>query len=457
MIQLYVLYNLLGLILFIIIPYYYKKSKSFANLFLLYTFFSSFFLFKFGLDLSLNKAISQYTYFSSKIFHLDLRFKVDLTSFLFLTLNFLLFLFIYLFRLYFIDDLVFHSFLTILYVINNFYFISGDPITLFLFWESMLVPTTLLLWYYSAGNSRRNALEYVIYNFGFSIFMLLGILLLVINNFYSQSGSISGIASFLIFIGIMVKSPVFPLHGWLENTYYNLPTFVTGIFSAILSKYAIYAYISLINTKPILYDPLLFIVATSIIISALIAISSDDFKKILVYMSMSHINVMVLGLLMLSSKTVTSLQVVLMSIVHGLVGFSLFLIVQYVQLSANDLIIKNYGNLTSQFPILTTVLTTALLILAGFPITAYFFSEFFILAATFKYSILLGFSLAFGISLNLIYKAKLFYYLIYKKYNVIASSKLTELSFSYSTTAVILLFSVLILTIYYAKLICVPN
>jgi formate hydrogenlyase subunit 3/multisubunit Na+/H+ antiporter MnhD subunit len=340
----------------------------------------------------------------------------------------------------------------ILFAIDNLYFLSGDPITLFLFWEAMLVPTTLILWNFSSGNSKRNALEYIIYNFGLSVFMLLGILILIASKGNFANKSVLTLATFLIFVGIMVKAPVFPFHGWLENTYYNLPTFITGIFSAVLSKYAIYAFISLINITPYLYDLLVFVVLLSIMISAFIAISSDDFKKILVYMSMSHVNVMVLGLLMIFHKPLTVIQVVIMGVVHGLVSYTLFLLVQYLQQQTNDLNIKNYGNLTMSYPILTGILTTSLLIFAGFPITAYFFSEFNIFSATFNYSFFFGILLALGIALNLIYKSKTFYYMVFKKYDVYTSEKLRELSINYFLTSLLLFICVFLLTLYYSDI-----
>jgi formate hydrogenlyase subunit 3/multisubunit Na+/H+ antiporter MnhD subunit len=340
----------------------------------------------------------------------------------------------------------------ILFAINNLYFLSGDPITLFLFWEAMLVPTTLILWNFSSGDSRRNALEYIIYNFGLSVFMLLGILILIASKGIFDNNTVLSLATFLIFIGIMVKAPVFPFHGWLENTYYNLPTFITGIFSAILSKYAIYAYVSLIKVMPYLFDLLVLVVLLSIAISAFIAISSDDFKKILIYMSMSHVNVMVLGLLMIFHRPLTELHVVIMGVVHGLVSYAMFLLAQYLQQQTNDLNIKNYGNLTICYPILTGILTTSLLIFAGFPITAYFFSEFSILSATFNYSFIFGIFLALGIALNLIYKARIFYYMVFKKHDVLTSEKLRELPTNYYLTSLILFIGVILLTLYYKEI-----
>ena len=449
MFEVYILFNILGLLLPLISLSRLVTSKSFLKIFLLYSFVFFLYTIFLGIKIFINGFNFKLIYFSSQIFQADLMFKMDLVSFLFLMLNSLIFLLIYLFKVYTIQEKLLHVFLMFLFSINNFYFLSGDPITLFLFWEAMLVPTTLILWNFSSGNSKRNALEYILYNFTLSVFMLLGIFFLL--NFKGVPGkhSILNLATFLIFIGIMVKAPVFPFHGWLENTYYNLPSFITGIFSAILSKYVIYAFISLINLTPYFYDILVITVLLSVIVSSFIAISSDDFKKILVYMSMSHINVMVLGLLMIFHSPQVKYAIIIMGIVHGLISYSLFLLVQYFQELTNDLNIKNYGNLTVNYPILTLTFSFCLLTMAGFPITAYFFSEFYILSTTLKYSLLFGILLAIGISLNLIYKAKIFYYMIFKKYNVYSSLKLNELSINYFLTSLLLFIGVVLLTIFY--------
>jgi formate hydrogenlyase subunit 3/multisubunit Na+/H+ antiporter MnhD subunit len=452
MLEWYVCLNIIGLLLPFISLSGHVTTKSFPKIFLIYSFVSFLFTILLGIKLFIEGSNLKFIYFSSQLLNTDLLYKVDMVSFLFLILNSLIFFSIYLFKLYIIENKLLHIYLMILFAINNLYFLSGDPITLFLFWEAMLVPTTLILWNFSSGNSKRNALEYIIYNFGLSVFMLLGILILVVSKGTFANKSVLTLATFLIFIGIMVKAPVFPFHGWLENTYYNLPTFITGIFSAVLSKYAIYAFVSLINVMPYLYDLLVFVVLLSIAISAFITISSDDFKKILVYMSMSHVNVMVLGLLMIFHKPRTELQVVIMGAVHGLVSYAMFLLVQYLQEQTNDLNIKNYGNLTICYPILTIILTTSLLIFAGFPITAYFFSEFYILSATLKYSFFFGIFLALGIALNLIYKARVFYYMVFKKYDVFTSEKLQEIPINYFLTSLILFIGVFLLTLYYSDI-----
>ena len=452
MLEWYVCLNIIELLLPFISLSGHVTTKSFPKIFLIYSFVSFLFTILLGIKLLIEGPNLKFIYFSSQLLNTDLLFKVDMVSFLFLILNSLIFFSIYLFKLYSIENKLLHIYLMILFAINNLYFLSGDPITLFLFWEAMLVPTTLILWNFSSGNSKRNALEYIIYNFGLSVFMLLGILILIASKGNFANKSVLTLATFLIFVGIMVKAPVFPFHGWLENTYYNLPTFITGIFSAVLSKYAIYAFISLINITPYLYDLLVFVVLLSIMISAFIAISSDDFKKILVYMSMSHVNVMVLGLLMIFHKPRTELQVVIMGAVHGLVSYAMFLLVQYLQQQTNDLNIKNYGNLTICYPILTIILTTSLLIFAGFPITAYFFSEFYILSATLKYSFFFGIFLALGIALNLIYKTRIFYYMVFKKNDVFASEKLQEIPINYFLTSLILFIGVFLLTLYYSDI-----
>ncbi|MFN3505715.1 MAG: proton-conducting transporter membrane subunit [Caldimicrobium sp.] len=389
--------------------------------------------------------------------NIQLKLIIDSASLLFLWLNFLLFLFLYIF-IYKNDyqNNLFHGLHLLLFIINNFFFIAGDTITFIIFWEAMLIPATLLLYYFSHENQRYIALQFLLYNFGFSIFLILGVLIL-----YSNTESLdikalrifpSGLISFLIFTGIMVKTPVFPLHGWLLNTYYSLPSPVTAIFSGILSKYSLYALYRFYNETRLDLKPLLIITTISCIISALLALRERNLKKIFTFMSMSHLNIMIAGSLGMLPYTSMNL-IIPFSFFHGFLAFILFLYVHYLEKLTGELNIEKYGNLTKITPLFTIFFTLYLLVLAGFPLFAYFYIEFTILSYLFKYSLILGFLLSVAIALNLVYKSIVFYKLIFIKSVGEASNKLSDLSFSYIILSSLISLLVIFLTIYFSPLI----
>lgn len=395
------------------------------------------------------------TYF--KGLNIQLKFILDRASLIFLWLNYLLFLFLYIF-IYKKDyqNNLFHGLHILLFIINNLFFIAGETLTFIIFWEAMLIPATFLLYYFSKENPRYIALQFLLYNFGFSIFFILGILILYS---YTQTLDLkalrlapSGIIAILIFIGIMVKTPVFPLHGWLLNTYYYLPSPVTAIFSGILSKYALYAFYRFFDNINLDLKPLLVITVISSIISAFFALKERNLKKIFTFMSMSHLNVILAG--SLGMLPYTSIQLIIpFSLFHGFLAFILFLYVHYLENITGELNIEKYGNLTMLTPLFTLFFTMYLLVLAGFPLFAYFYIEFTLLSYLFKYSLIFGFLLSIAISINLVYKSIVFYKLIFVKLRGEASTKLKDLSYSYVILSSLISLLVIFLTIYFLPLI----
>lgn len=391
----------------------------------------------------------EYTYF--KGLGIELKFFIDLAGLFFLWLNLLLFGFIYFFIRLENCSSLWHGLMLMLFSINNLFFISGEALTFVIFWEAMLIPATMFLWFFSGESARRNALEFLLYNFGFSIFLILGILLL-----FKQKGTfafgLGGVSEALwvgtlIYLGIMVKTPVFPLHGWLINTYYNLPTPVTAIFSGILSKYALFGFYRLFTGLETVLGLLLLVTIFSALYSALLAWSQRDIKKIFTFMSMSHLNVMLAGALAILPKE-SPYILVPFSLFHGLLAFILFVYVYHLERCGGPYSIEEYGNLSLSHPFFTTFLTAFLLVLAGFPLFGYFYLEFIVASMVFKFSWIFGFLLAFTMGINLIYKSLIFYKLIFIKRTGSGSLVLKDLNFLHILLSSSVLFLVILLTLY---------
>ncbi|MEZ0344250.1 MAG: proton-conducting transporter membrane subunit [Caldimicrobium sp.] len=401
----------------------------------------------------LNESFPEYIYF--KDFGFVLKFRLDQASILFIWLNVFLYIFLYFFVKLDFKNHLFNGLMLMLFCVNNLFFLAGDTLTFFIFWEAMLIPATLLLWYFSKENPKRIALEFLIYNFGFSTFLLLGILALYKYN-QSFDFNLKGlsdakwIASFL-YIGIMVKTPVFPLHGWLLNTYYNLPSPVTAIFSGILSKYAIYGFFRLYEKASLSLSFLLFLTIFSALYAGFLAWSNRDLKKIFTYMSMSHLNVMLAGCLAMLPY-LSPYLIIPFGLFHGFLAFALFIFVYHMEKTAGILSIDEYGSLTLTKPVYTFFITAFLLVLAGFPLFGYFYIEFTMLSFVFKFSLISGFLLSLGIAVNLIYKSIVFYKLIFVKKEGPGSKKLKDLSLSYTILFFLVFLVVIILTLYLSPL-----
>lgn len=444
----FALLSLLGFIISFILLVFNKKSSLSSFIFKIYL------LINFALLLGISenfliKGPIDLVYFDG--LGIKLKLFLDFAGLSFIWLNFLLFSFLVLFVNKFLIDEGVYSLLFMLCSVNNLFFIAGDSLTFLIFWEAMLIPATLLLWYYSSGERVRNAIEFILYNFGFSIFLVLGILLI-----YKSSGSFNYsfsesdnryLIALLLFMGIMVKTPVFPLHGWLLNTYYNLPSPITALYSGILSKYAIFAFYRFFTGVDQVFGLFLLLTTISAIISAYLAWAQQDIKKIFTYMSMSHLNIMLCGGLTLAPKSAINILIPF-AMFHGFLAFMLFIYCYYLEISGKSLKLTDYGSLTLTHPYFTFFFTSFLLVLAGFPLFGYFYLEFLVASSVFGYSLIFGFLLAFAMSINLIYKSIVFYRVIFNKIRGESSKILSDLPPSLIVLSSLIFLLVILLTVF---------
>ncbi|MDQ6824814.1 MAG: hypothetical protein M3007_05045, partial [Candidatus Eremiobacteraeota bacterium] len=105
-------------------------------------------------------------------------------------------------------------------------FTAGDLLLFYVYWDLMLIPVFLLLiGYTDSPDARRSAWAYLIYNGAGGLVLLLGLVGLVaqthsfevLGRSFNLSGETWLFAAFAL--AFLIKTPVFPLHGWMPVTY----------------------------------------------------------------------------------------------------------------------------------------------------------------------------------------------------------------------------------------------
>lgn len=187
-------------------------------------------------------------------------------------------------------------------------------------------------------------MKWLIMNLVGSFFMLVGVVALAI--IHSQSGGgltfelsrLSGmslgpvVGSWLFFaflVAFAIKAPLWPLHGWMPETYRESPAPVTAIISGVLSKAGIYGMLRVMI--PIFmpqfreYQTLLLVVATiGLLYGAFLALRQRDMKMVTAYGSLSHMSMMALGVFSLTAAGF--LGTTFYMVAHGLMVGGLFLV-----------------------------------------------------------------------------------------------------------------------------------
>ena len=136
---------------------------------------------------------------------------------------------------------------------------------------------------------------------------------------------------FLLFaLAFLVKAPLFPLHGWVPETYRSTPIVVLALLSGVLSKVGVYGFLRIVlPTMPDAaqhFQELMLVLAVfSILYGSVLAFSQDNMRLVVAYSSIAQLGFIVLGIFSLDDKGAQG--AVLQMLNHGLVVMPLFLVI----------------------------------------------------------------------------------------------------------------------------------
>jgi len=178
-----------------------------------------------------------------------------------------------------------------------------------------------------------------------------------------------------------------PVHLWLPEAHVEAPTAGSVILAGILLKLGTYGFIRysipLFPQASAFFAPLVHTIAVvSIIYTSFTAIRQTDFKRIIAYTSIAHMNLVILGIFSFNSIGIEG--AILQSLSHGFVASALFLIIGVVYDRYKTRIVSYFGGLALIMPIYSTIFLFFTLANIGFPGTSSFAGEFLVLVGSFK-------------------------------------------------------------------------
>ncbi len=293
--------------------------------------------------------------------------------------------------------------------------LANNFLNMYIFWELVGISSYLLIgfWYEkdSAANASKKAfIANRVGDFGF----LIGILIcfftfgtLMFDDIYAQiglgnlpfdSGTVLTVLGICLFMGAIGKSAQFPLHVWLPDAMEG-PTPVSALIHAA-TMVAAGVYLTA-RIFPILSaDALVFVAYTGAItafLAATIAITQNDFKKVLAYSTISQLGYMIMGIgagawslgffhLVTHAWFKACLFLTAGSVIHAM-HISMHHANNHT-LDPQD--IRNMGGLRKTMPITYITFLIATLAISGVPLTSGFLSKDGILAGTLAFSNLSG-------------------------------------------------------------------
>ena len=288
--------------------------------------------------------------------------------------------------------------------------LSGNMVTLYLFYEFMTLFTYPLVTYNGDKAALRAGRKVLVYSF-FGAGLTLAAMFVAANfgtSFDFAAGgtldmaAIAGnetlmLAIFLIaFIGFGVKAYIFPLFDWVPSAYPEVPSPAAALFSGVVSKVAILAIIRLtfyvfgadFIMGTWVQNTLLVLTITTVFLGSMSAFREKLLKRRLAYSSVSQLSYIMFGIILLGP--VALLGALLHVMAHGVVKVVLFLSSGAVTMQTGKTMVDEFKGIGKSMPVTMWCFTLASIALIGIPPTIGFLSKWYLAVGGLETTLFLG-------------------------------------------------------------------
>lgn len=300
-------------------------------------------------------------------------------------------------------------------------FCSLDLLIFYIFFESVLIPMYLIIGIWGSRERKiRAAYFFFLYTLFGSVLMLLGILYIYFQVGTTDYETLLSVSLTLyeqkliwisFFFSFATKVPMIPVHIWLPEAHVEAPTAGSVILAGVLLKLGTYGLIRfsfpILPEASFFFTPLVFSMSIiGIIYASFTAIRQTDFKRIIAYTSVAHMNLVVAGMFCFNHISLEG--AILQSISHGFVASALFLIIGIVYERHHTRMVKYYGGLVHVMPLYVFIFLFFTMANIGLPGTGSFIGEFLILVGIYHLNTTISFFSATGMVLGGCYSLWLF-------------------------------------------------
>lgn len=306
-------------------------------------------------------------------------------------------------------------------------FVSLDLMVYYGFWELSLVPMAILIAMYGRKDGPKAALKFFLFTFIPSAPLLVAILWL-----YARTGTFDFVtlqlllmrgsfpASILFWVALAflfafaVKVPVFPLHGWLSDTFSEAPVAMAMVVAGKLGLYSMLRFhVGLFPAQARAVAPYLIALAViGVLYGACLALVQRDFWRLLAFALVGNFSLVTLGIYGFTFIGWTGAVYQILN--QGVVEAAIFVLLGAVEVRYGTSQIEHLGGLAARVPRLATFFVVSSLAMIGLPMLNDFIGEFLILSSTFtgvsrSWTVAAAFGIILGAAYMLWLVQRLFY------------------------------------------------
>lgn len=293
-------------------------------------------------------------------------------------------------------------------------FTAMDAFLFYIGWEAALIPIYFICAIWGGKNRIKVNMKFFVYTIAGSLFMLLGIIYLYLqnpaHNFDIQALYALNLDNtqqswifWAFFIAFAIKMPIFPFHTWQPDTYTEAPAAGTMLLSGIMLKMGIYGVIRwllpIVPSGVNQWGHLVIILSViGVLYAAVIAFTQKDAKRLVAYSSIGHVGLIAAGIFALNTQGMQGAMVQMLS--HGINVVGLFFVLDIISDRLQTNKIADLGGIAKQAPKLAIVFLIIVLGTVALPGTNGFIGEFLLLIGIYQYNlwtaVFAGLSIIFG-------------------------------------------------------------
>lgn len=281
-------------------------------------------------------------------------------------------------------------------------FAAMDGLMFYIFWEITLIPIFLIALWFGEADRKKALIKFFIYTFCGSLAMLLSLMYLKTNAASFSHEDLMAVqltsqSAFWImggfFLAFAIKSPLFPFHTWQPDTYTKSPMAGTMLLSALMLNMALYGMIRwMIPLAPeamdCMLEPIIVMGIIGVVYAGIIAIKQNDIKRLFAYSSISHVGLIVAGLVLFNTQVLSGAIIQIAN--HSLVAVGLFLAVEVIQRRVGTRKLTELGGIAKIAPRFGFWFAALAFAAISIPFTSGFIGEFILIKGIFSYQSILG-------------------------------------------------------------------
>lgn len=274
-------------------------------------------------------------------------------------------------------------------------FVSGDFLSLFLFFEAMTLASYVLVVHAQSDEALAAGRNYLYMGIFGGLCLLTAIMLLVVQAGTTEiapglealagMGSLRFLVALLFFLGFGIKAGAVPLHIWLPQAHPVAPTPASALLSGIMIKTGAYGIIRVFN---LLFTPrdghsnlwkvteqfgftIIWIGMLTMFTAAVLALAQKHAKRVLAYSSVSQMGYILMGVgaaAYLGYEGAMGFAGLSYHILnHAFFKAGMFLMVGAIYLRTHSLDYSKLGGLWRQFPVTAAAFLIAGAAISGIP------------------------------------------------------------------------------------------